>query len=275
MKFMRILAVDDDESILAFLRVRLEQDGFEVMTARTGIEALELAAANPPNLALVDLRLPGMDGFEFSRRLLQLADIPIIMLTAVSDEHTIVEGLERFAEDYMNKPFHYPELRARITRVLARRAPDPANARLVIDEHLTVDLPRRTVWVDGDPQRLSPIEARLLATLLQNRGRVVPQDALLRRAWGAMNEGEPDSLWVRMRNLRRKIGDAANPPRYVLTERGVGYRFTDAAPDPLDRRRAQRPRARPAARTARTARTVRRALSPARRWRPRASPGAN
>ncbi|HUS14688.1 MAG TPA: response regulator transcription factor [Chloroflexia bacterium] len=228
---MRILAVDDDESILAFLRVRLEQDGFEVMPARSGAEGLELARATLPDLALVDLRLPGMDGFEFSRRLLQIADLPIIMLTAVSDEQTVVEGLERYAEDYVNKPFHYPELRARITRVLARRSPEPTGARLVVDEHLTVDLPRRTVWVDGRPQRLSPIEARLLATLLQNRGRVVPQDALLRRAWGHLNEGEPDSLWVRMRNLRRKIGDAANPPHYVLTERGVGYRFA-AAPEP-------------------------------------------
>jgi DNA-binding response OmpR family regulator len=229
MKLMRILAVDDDESILAVLRVRLEQDGFEVMVARTGNEGLELASVAVPDLALVDLRLPGMDGFEFSRRLLQISEIPIIMLTAVADEQTVVEGLERYAEDYVNKPFHYPELRARISRVLTRRAPDPTNSRLVIDEHLTVDLPRRTVWVDGDPQRLSPIEARLLGTLLQNRGRVVPQDALLRRAWGHLNEGEPDSLWVRMRNLRRKIGDAANPPRYVLTERGVGYRFADAS----------------------------------------------
>jgi DNA-binding response OmpR family regulator len=231
MKFMRILAVDDDESTLAFLRVRLEQDGFEVSVARTGTEALEIAATLMPDLALVDLRLPGMDGFELSRRLLQISEIPIIMLTAVADEQTVVEGLERYAEDYVNKPFHYPELRARITRVLSRRTPDPTAGRMVIDEHLTIDLPRRTVWVDGTPQRLSPIETRLLATLVQNRGRVVPQDALLRRAWGHLNEGEPDSLWVRMRNLRRKIGDGANPPRYVLTERGVGYRFTEAEPE--------------------------------------------
>lgn len=233
---MRILAVDDDESILAVLRVRLEQDGFEVSIARTGQEGLEIAAASMPDLALVDLRLPGMDGFEFSRRLLQVAEIPIIMLTAVADEHTVVEGLERYAEDYVNKPFRYPELRARIQRVLSRRAPDPTATRMVIDEHLTVDLPRRTVWVDGTAQRLSPIEARLLATLLQNRGRVVPQNALLRRAWGHLNEGEPDSLWVRMRNLRRKLGDTANPPRYILTERGVGYRFAenngDSSEDP-------------------------------------------
>jgi two-component system KDP operon response regulator KdpE len=225
---MQILAVDDDESILAFLRVRLEQDGFEVSTYRTGPEALEAAGSRLPDLALVDLRLPGIDGFEFSRQLLQMGDVPIIMLTAVADEETVVAGLERYAEDYVNKPFHYPELRARISRVLGRRGTDPTNARVVIDEHLTVDIPRRTVWVDGDAQRLSPIEARLLATLLQNRGRVVPQEVLLRRAWAAGDEGEPDSLWVRMRNLRRKIGDAGNPPRYVLTERGVGYRFTDA-----------------------------------------------
>ena len=230
MKVVRILAVDDDESILAVLRVRLEQDGFEVQVARTGYEALAIAAATPPDLALVDLRLPGMDGFEFSRRLLQLVEIPIIMLTAVADEGTVVEGLERFAEDYVNKPFRYPELRARISRVLGRRAPDPTTSRLVIDEELTVDLARRTVWVNGNPQRLSPIEARLLVTLLQNRGRVVPQAALLRRAWGNLNEGDPDSLWVRMRNLRRKIGDTGNPPRYVVTERGVGYRFAEAGP---------------------------------------------
>jgi len=228
MSLMRILAVDDDDSILAFLRIRLEQDGFEVKTARTGQEGLEYATLAPPDLALVDLRLPGMDGFEFSRRLLQIGPIPIIMLTAVADEATVVAGLEQFAEDYVNKPFHYPELRARIMRVVSRHHPDPIGARMTIDEHLTVDLSRRTVWVDGDAQRLSPIEARLLGTLLQNRGRVVPQEVLLRRAWGALNEGEPDSLWVRMRNLRRKIGDASNPPRYVLTERGVGYRFVES-----------------------------------------------
>jgi DNA-binding response OmpR family regulator len=231
MKFMRILVVDDDDSILSVLRVRLEQDGFEVIVVRTGYEGLETAAVTPPDLALVDLRLPGMDGFEFSRRLLQIAEVPIIMLTAVDDEQTVVEGLERYAEDYVNKPFRYPELRARIGRVLARRAPDPTAARLVVDEHLTIDLPRRTVWVDGVAQRLSPIEARLLSTLMQNRGRVVPQTALLRRAWGSMNEGDPDSLWVRMRNLRRKLGDGANPPCYILTERGVGYRFAEASGD--------------------------------------------
>src|SRR5215468_5794968 len=109
---MQILAVDDDESILAFLRVRLEQDGFEVSTYRTAQEALEAAGSHLPDLALVDLRLPGIDGFEFSRQLLQMGDVPIIMLTAVADEETVVAGLERYAEDYVNKPFHYPELRA-------------------------------------------------------------------------------------------------------------------------------------------------------------------
>lgn len=228
---MRILVVDDDESIQAVLRVRLEQDGYEVVQARNGYEALDLVTTRPPNLALVDLRMPGIDGFEFSRRLLDICDVPIIMLTAVADEQVVVEGLERYAEDYVNKPFRYPELRARIGRVLARRAPDPAASRLIIDEHLMVDLPRRTVWVDGESQRLSPIESRILGTLLQNRGRVVPQAALLRRAWAGSSEGDPDSLWVRIRNLRRKLGDAANPPHYVLTERGVGYRFIPAPVD--------------------------------------------
>ncbi len=239
---MRILVVDDDDAIQAVLRVRLEQDGFEVMQARTGYEGLDMARLQPPHLALVDLRLPGMDGFEVSRRLLEISDVPIIMLTAVADERTVVEGLERYAEDYVNKPFRYPELRARIGRVLTRRSPDPITARLIIDEHLTVDLPRRTVWVDGDARRLSPIEARLLGCLLQNRGRVVPQAALLRRAWGSNSEGDPDSLWVRVRNLRRKLGDLATPPSYVLTERGVGYRFAptggDGADEPRPAKRA-------------------------------------
>lgn len=227
MSRQRILVVDDDETILNLLRVNLTNDGFEVVAARSGNEALNKVEASLPNLAILDLMLPGMSGFELSRRLQKYVEVPVIMLTAVADEHTVVQGLENYADDYINKPFRYPELRARINRILTRVNNNlfDSGGELFVDERLLINFARHTALVDGKQIHLSPIESRLLFCLIQNEGKVVTNDQLLRRAWNYQDEGGLESLWVRMSTLRRKLGDTTEPARYIITERGVGYRF--------------------------------------------------
>jgi len=227
MSRQRILVVDDDETILNLLRVNLTNDGFEVVAARSGNEALNKVETTLPNLAILDLMLPGMSGFELSRRLQKYVEVPVIMLTAVADEHTIVQGLENYADDYINKPFRYPELRARVNRLLSRinNALLDSGGELLVDDGLSINFARHTAVVSGKQIHLSPIESRLLFCLIQNEGKVVTNDILLRRAWNYQDEGGLESLWVRMSTLRRKLGDTVEPTRYVITERGVGYRF--------------------------------------------------
>ncbi len=223
----RILVVDDDETILNSLRLSLTNDGFEVIAAHSGSEALSKVERAIPQLAILDLMLPGMSGFELSRRLQRYVEIPIIMLTAVDDEATVVQGLEQYADDYINKPFRYAELRARINRILSRTGEASLNSSddIVVDGTLTINFARHVVLVNDKNVHLSPIESRLLYCLVKGGGRVVTNEVLLRRGWNYQMDGDVESLWVRMSSLRRKLGDTEEPPRYIITERGVGYRF--------------------------------------------------
>jgi DNA-binding response OmpR family regulator len=223
----RILVIDDDPLILQLVSDKLDRAGFEVLTAASGQQALELLERSGlPHLAIVDINMPGMDGFEFCRIVQAYADLPVIMLTAVDEEETIIQGIEQFAEDYITKPFSPRELLARTQRVL-RRIGDFAYALepiTTVDDRLAVDFSHQQAMVDDEPIALTPTETKLLYILMRNAGRTVTNDFLLRRLW-PLEEVFEDTLRVHIHRLRKKIQGSAPQPQYIATERGVGYRF--------------------------------------------------
>ncbi|MFN8474052.1 MAG: response regulator transcription factor [Anaerolineae bacterium] len=223
--------MDDDAEILLLVRSRLEHAGYEVWTAASGEKALEVIGQRGlPHLAIVDLRMPGTDGFGFCRAVQQFSDLPIILLTAVDDEETIIDGIQRYAEDYIVKPFSPRELVARVERIL-RRIGDFAYALdpiVRVDDRLAVDFARQTVIVGQQPVSLTPTETKLLYILMRHAGRTVTTDFLLRRLWPLEDVAE-DSLRVHVYHVRQKIEPVPAQPRYVLTERGMGYRFPSPA----------------------------------------------
>jgi DNA-binding response OmpR family regulator len=223
----RVLIADDDMVIRRSLEASLLMDDFDVISAADGEEALVKVEQRWPDIAVLDLNMPGMSGFELADRLRRTIEIPVIMLTSISDEATTVRGLEDHADDYMTKPFRYPELRARINRLLAQAYEGGLHPgeRVVVDEQLVIDFGHRIVTLRDTVIKLTPIEARILFILLQNQNRIVPTGTLLRKAWGFGEEGDQSSLWVRIRKLRTKIESDPDAPRYIHTERGVGYRF--------------------------------------------------
>jgi len=214
----RILVVDDDTIIRRTLVSNLLNDGFEVMAAESGQSALTMVESSWPDLAILDLMMPGMTGFELSDRLRRYVEIPVIMLTSISDEATTVRGLEQHADDYMTKPYRYPELRARVNKLLTKSYEGGLHPGelVVIDE----DLSRK-----GEAIPLEPIELRVLYLLLQTPTVAVATTTLLRKAWGLGEEGDQSSLWVRIRSLRTKLEDNPSKPIYLKTVRGVGYVF--------------------------------------------------
>jgi DNA-binding response OmpR family regulator len=223
----RVLIADDDMVIRRSLEASLLMDDFDVISAADGEEALVKVEQRWPDIAVLDLNMPGMSGFELADRLRRAIEIPVIMLTSISDEATTVRGLEDHADDYVAKPFRYPELRARINRLLAQAYEGGLHPgeRVVVDEQLVIDFGHRIVTLRDTVIKLTPIEARILFILLQNQNRIVPTGTLLRKAWGFGEEGDQSSLWVRIRKLRTKIESDPDAPRYIHTERGVGYRF--------------------------------------------------
>jgi len=221
----RILAVDDNLQTLEILERTLGRAGFDIVTAASGQAGLQsIKRHGLPHLALVDINMPGMDGFEFARALHQYTDLPIIMLTAVDTEETIIEAIDEFAEDYVVKPFSPGELVARVRRVL-RRIGDfsytdgPVTS---IDEVLKVDFPNRLAIVSGEERSLTPLESKLLYILIRNTGRVVTNEFLLRRLW-PLEPAFEDRLRVHIHRLRKKI--EIDDVVYVVSERGQGYRF--------------------------------------------------
>lgn len=227
----RILVVDDDAAILRLVKDKLDRAGYEVLTARSGSDALEVIGRHGlPHLAIVDINMPGMDGFELSEKILEFADLPIIMLTAVDEEEMIIQGIEQFAEDYITKPFSPRELVARIGRIL-RRVGDFAYTLDVltrVDDHLSIDFAHKRAVLNEEPVSLTPIETKILYILIRNAGRTVTTDFLLRRLW-PMEEKFESSLRVHVHRLRHKIEPDASEPRYVITVRGTGYTFPAAS----------------------------------------------
>jgi DNA-binding response OmpR family regulator len=224
----RILVVDDDPAILRLVSDKLEQAGYEISTAASGLQARALIEGRGlPHLAIVDINMPGMDGFEFCCWVHAYSDLPIILLTAIDAEETVIQGIELCAEDYVTKPFSPRELVARVERVL-RRVGDFAYALepvVEVDDRLTVDFSHQEAVVDGETVALTPTETKLLYILMRNAGRTVTHGFLLRRLW-PLEEVFEDTLRVHIHRLRKKIRGSASQPTYITTERGVGYRFS-------------------------------------------------
>ena len=223
----RILAVEDDPDLLRWIARELTAAGFEVWPAASAERALELVDERGlPHLALVDILLPGLDGLELCRRLQEWSDLPVVLLTSVDAEETVVAAIQRFAEDYVVKPFKPRELVARVERVL-RRIGDFAYCLqpvMPVDASLAIDFAHQRALVLGRPVSLTATETKLLHVLLRNAGRVVETAFLLRRLW-PLDEVFEDSLRVHVHRLRAKIEPDPSRPRYIVTERGVGYRF--------------------------------------------------
>jgi DNA-binding response OmpR family regulator len=223
-----ILLVDDEDAVQKLLAFPLERDGFRVVQARDGEEALERFAAERIDLVVLDLMLPKLDGLEVCKRLRASSSVPIIMLTARDDELDKVLGLELGADDYITKPFSIREFRSRV-RALLRRASTPPQAaedeEAIEADGLRIDLGKRDVEVHGKPVQLTYVEFELLRTLAAHPGRVYTREMLLQALWGGSDYREPRTIDVHVRHLREKLERDAREPQFILTVRGVGYRF--------------------------------------------------
>lgn len=224
-----ILVVDDEKRMVRFIRLNLEQDGFKVISAFNGTEALEQVRKNLPDLVLLDVMMPDMDGFEVLRKIRQASTVPVIMLTAKGEEEDRIRGLELGADDYITKPFSPREMVSRVKAVLRRTEDFKVDTSKVIevDDWLKMDFNRRKIWVGGELVQLRPTEYRLLYHLVQNAGWVVTHDQLLTKVWGYEYRDEPHYVRLYINYLRKKIEKDPANPEYILTERGVGYRFVD------------------------------------------------
>ncbi len=223
-----VLLIDDDPTILQLMRLFLEKEGYQVHIADSGPRGLTLATTQRPDLAIVDIIMPVMDGFETSRRLRELGVPSILVMSHRHDERSVVRALELGADDYLRKPFEVPVLLAKIRTLLRRNDQHaPENSLVYNDGQLLIDLSRRQVKLRGESVQLTPTEFRLLSTLLHNVGRVVSHDELIREVWGTENGASLASLKVYIHYLRRKIEDRPRKPHYLLAEWGIGYRFRE------------------------------------------------
>jgi DNA-binding response OmpR family regulator len=233
-----ILAADDDPQLLRLMTRNLQLEGYEVRTASDGQQALEQIEANPPDLVLLDVMMPRLDGLAVLQRVRAFSAVPIVIVTARGQDQDKVRGLDLGADDYLTKPFNVEELLARVRAVL-RRAQYPVGAEAAAGLQATiglgevvVDLTQHLVRRAGQEVGLTPIEYRLVAYLAQNAGRVVTQDLLLEHVWGAEYLGESHMLQVNINRLRRKLEPDPAHPRYILTKVGVGYLMPAQPPAP-------------------------------------------
>ncbi len=225
----KILVVDDEKKIVTVVRGYLEQAGFSVAVAYDGKQALAVFRHEQPTLVLLDLNLPGMDGLDVARTLRKESSVPIIMLTARVEEADRLIGLELGADDYILKPFSPREVVARVRAVLRRVEGETTTAQVLHSGELTLDLSKHSVTLRNEPVDLTPTEFDLLATLMQNPGRAFTRMQLLDRVQGQTYEGYERTVDAHIKNLRQKIGDSPQTPRYILTVFGVGYKFGEDA----------------------------------------------
>ena len=225
----RILVVDDEERMVRFIRMNLEHDGFQVAEAFNGKQAIQKLRDVTPDLILLDVMMPDLDGFEVLETIREGSNVPVIMLTAKGEEDDRVRGLELGADDYVTKPFSPRELVSRVKAVIRRTegASGSMHDIIEVDDRLKIDFDRREVWLEGKLVKLRPTEYRLLYHLVQNAGWVVSHDQLLAKVWGYEYRDEPHYVRLYINYLREKLEDDPSNPRYILTERGVGYRFVD------------------------------------------------
>ena len=225
----RILVVDDEERMVRFIRMNLEHDGFQVSEAFNGKQAIQKIRDVTPDLILLDVMMPDLDGFEVLETIREVSQVPVIMLTAKGEEDDRVRGLELGADDYVTKPFSPRELVSRVKAVLRRTegASGSMHGLIEVDERLKIDFDRREIWLEGKLVKLRPTEYRMLYHLVQNAGWVVTHDQLLTKVWGYEYRDEPHYVRLYINYLRQKLEADPSNPKYILTERGVGYRFLD------------------------------------------------
>ena len=224
----RILVVDDEERMIRFIRMNLEHDGFQVIEASNGKQAID-KLRDTPDLILLDVMMPDLDGFEVLETIREVTNVPVIMLTAKGEEDDRVRGLELGADDYITKPFSPRELVSRVKAVLRRTEgmTGSMHGLIEVDSRLKIDFDRREIWLEGKLVKLRPTEYRLLYHLVQNAGWVVSHDQLLQKVWGYEYRDEPHYVRLYINYLRQKLEKDPADPKYILTERGVGYRFVD------------------------------------------------
>lgn len=225
----KILVVDDDPGILKVLETLLTKAGYQVTTAQNGLDGLRAFYAARPDLVVLDIAMPEMDGITLCRRIREVTEqLPIIMLTALGREEDIVAGLDAGADEYLIKPFKGREFLARLAAIFRRQKAWAGGVERPVsyaDEYLTIDLATHQVTVEGQPVRLTPIEYRLLSVLLQHAGQILTNRQLLEHVWGWEYIDDTDYPRVYIWHLRRKLEPNPSQPRYFLTETGIGYRF--------------------------------------------------
>lgn len=224
-----ILIVDDEARMRRFMQMNLDLEGYRVIEAENGLEAVERVREDLPDLVVMDVMMPQMDGFEALSLIRQTSKVPVIMLTVRSDENDKVKGLELGADDYITKPFSPRELASRIKAVLRRtESASPIDQGMIyVDEDLQIDLNKREAIVKGKGVKLRPIEFKLLYHLVTNAGWTIPHENLLAKVWGHEYRDETHYLRLYITYLRQKIEPDPSHPKYIITERGVGYRFMD------------------------------------------------
>ena len=223
----KILVVDDDPISIELIEQGLQSEGYETLSAKDGQEAMRVFFNNQPDLVVLDVTMPKLDGYEVCRRVREISDTPIIMLTAMSGEEAIIKGLDMGADDYLTKPFRVGELLARIRATLRRVRTETEVADTVIysDDYMSVDLDARRVTVKGEVVKLTPTEYKLLAMLVRNKGRLLEFRQLLEGVWGFEYIDDIDYLRVYIWYLRRKLEPNPQKPIYILNELNTGYRF--------------------------------------------------
>jgi DNA-binding response OmpR family regulator len=222
-----VLVADDDPLIQRLVRTQLDRAGFRVLTAGDGETAVDAAAAEQPDLIVLDLMLPGIDGFEVCKRIREISQVPILMLTVRDSAHDKVLALDIGADDYLTKPFDHTELLARM-RALVRRSTGPLMVQSDMDLHLgelTINFATHEVRMRGKDVQLTSTEYRLLEELIRSAGTAISHRTLLKKVWGPEYAGEVHYLKIFVRRLRQKLGDDGDRPRYILTDWGIGYRF--------------------------------------------------
>lgn len=226
---LNILLIEDDKYIQNFISLSLKTNGYQYMSASTGLEGMSLFYSHHPDIILLDLGLPDIDGIEVIQNIRLVSECPIIVVSARGQEQEKIGALDAGAEDYVTKPFHMGELMARI-RVIERKIKkqvQPACEKIFKCDYLTIDYEKRRVFVDENEVHLTPIEYKLLLLLVANKGKVLTHNYILKEVWGYGESGDSKSIRVFMANLRRKIEKNTAKPRFILTEVGVGYRFAE------------------------------------------------
>lgn len=224
-----VLVVDDEPHVVEFIAMNLELEGFRVVRAANGYEALEKAAKEMPDLVVLDIMMPDIDGFETLEKLRDISAMPVIFLSAKGEEVDRIRGLDLGADDYITKPFGPRELVSRIRAVLRRTEPATAAAgsEIAVDDELRINFDQRKVIVRGKEVRLRPTEYRLLYQLVTNAGKLLTHEMLLSRVWGTEYRDEDQYVRLYVTYLRQKIEKDPKNPRYILSERGLGYRFKE------------------------------------------------